>query len=59
MMSENWLQVDGHLWDTKGLRNYGIGYLNNVSVSENEIIACQQFWFCLLYDKNDEEFEAL
>jgi hypothetical protein len=48
-----------HLWDTKGLRNYGIGYLNNVSVSENEIIACQQFWFCLLYDKNAEEFDAL
>jgi len=47
------------LWNTKGLRNYGVGYLDNVCVPDLEMLGCLQFWFCILYNKKVEEFEAV
>lgn len=48
-----------NLWDTKGLRNYGVNYWNNISVANEDLLLCQQFWFCTLYDKSEAAFDAL
>ena len=30
-----------NLWDTKGLRNYGVNYWNNISVANEDLLLCQ------------------
>jgi hypothetical protein len=45
-----------NLWDQKGLRNYGIGYLENPYIPEEDVLLCQEKWFCLLYDKSKDNF---
>jgi hypothetical protein len=48
-----------HFWNTKGLRNSGVGYWNNVNTGFEDTMNCLEYWFCTLYDKSKADFQNL
>jgi hypothetical protein len=46
-------------WDEKGLRNWGINYLEFRGYRYEEQLDCLKTWFKILYNKSDDEFEQI
>ena len=45
------------LWNDKGLRDWGIGYMQYSGYSESEQLSCLKYWFVSLYNKTENDFD--
>ena len=47
------------LWNTQGLKSSGVGHMNNVNAGFDDTMTCLRYWFCILYDNSEADFQTL
>lgn len=47
------------LWDDKGLKNWGVGHMHLVGISQEQQLNCIKYWFEVLYGKEKSELDIL